>query len=170
MKTIGTYLLAASLCIFVWACGDDDETQATPDISIIQGEYITTIQHDVISTAYGFEEIDTSYVEDFFRTSVTMDGNNVTFRFPKGSRYELPDLSYEVRDVEKHEIRDDYYVYLTLRTTNEYRMKTAPNQMVSPAFRIFDDQPQNQYKVELYLFLRSQDPDSVYNVYVKGYK
>ncbi len=170
MKKIGVYILLGFCFLQMSACGDDDEQTSTPDLSIIQGSYDTEIQHDVISSASGLEVTDTSYLEDFSNTSVIFNANEVSFSFPKGGRYELPDLTYEVRDVVKWEIFDYYSVYLTLKTTSDYRMKASPNMVVQPAFIIYDDNPQNPYKVDLTLFLRSQDPDSVYNIWVVGNK
>lgn len=171
--------LSFLLFLLLMACASPEEPTkfnladiaSDPELSKIQGQYFVDLQHDVISISPGgFEEFDTTYlVEDYF-VDVSIVNNQVVFRFQDTGRYVLPELKYNVQRAEESKFYRFIDLHLRLMTTNEYRMKSTPNQVTGPAFRIFwnDGAFNNSDGEILSLFLRSQDPDSLYNIHLNG--
>ncbi|MBN3521359.1 hypothetical protein JYB62_15215 [Algoriphagus lutimaris] len=163
------YLLC---CALLLSCSNSDKVEIeprSPNISGIVGTYLGTLQHDVFKKNTGIYEVgDTTYKVDGFKTIVTYENQEVTLKFPISGDYILPELKYKVKRIEESFSLTD--VYIELFTTDEYRMRAKTNQVVFPAFRIWDGTGSinGSSGVELNIFLRSQDPDSVYNIIIQG--
>lgn len=165
------YLLFSFL---LFSCGDKEEEEPDiPDIAFIAGSYSGFLQHDVIRNNNSFEEIDTTFLVHDVLAKVSFNSQEqvVTMKFLNTGNYILPELKYSVRNIEQQDLFNLVDVHLELLTTDEYRRKASPNQIGGPAFRIWPKSTYNRFgQVELNIFLRSQDPDSVYNISVSGMK
>lgn len=167
-------LLFLIFLLFMSCTSSEEPEPVKPDISNISGIYFGGLQHDVISERQGlYEEIDTSLQVNDFQSIVSYESGLITFEFPKTGNYILPELKYEVNRIETSDLFGIIDVHLNLLTTQEFRMKATPNQVVLPVFRILSGdgsiRPSPGF-VEMTLFLRSNDPDSVYNIWVLGAK
>ncbi|SIO07407.1 hypothetical protein [Algoriphagus halophilus] len=162
------YLL---FCALLFSCTDKDEVEPdVPGIENIVGSYTGSLFHNVIKIN---ETFDTTYTVNGVRPVVAFNDQEqiVTIQILNTGRYVLPELKYKVRKIENLEPMKIVDVYLELLNTNEYRMKAIPNQIDTPVFRIWPKNNLNRRDLlQFEIFLRSQDPDSVYNISVIGVK
>lgn len=160
--------------VLILSCTDkDDEEPDDPGIAIIAGSYSGTLQHDVIRNTNSFEEIDTTFVVHDILAMVSFNDQEqlIIMKFLNTRSYTLPELKYSVRKIEQQDLFNWVDVHLELLTTDDYRRNANPSNFSSPAFRIWPKSSYNEFgQVELNIFLRSQDPDSVYNISVIGMK
>lgn len=163
--------LCLLFCALLFSCTDkDDEEPDVPGIENIVGSYTGSLFHNVIKNN---ETFDTTYTVNGVRPIVAFNDQEqiVTIQILNTGRYVLPELKYKVRKIENLEPMKIVDVYLDLLNTNEYRMKASPNQIDTPVFRIWPKNNLNRRDLlEFEIFLRSQDPDSVYNISVIGVK
>ncbi|SIO07420.1 hypothetical protein [Algoriphagus halophilus] len=166
--------LCLLFCALLFSCTDKDEVEPdVPGITNIAGSYTGSLFHDVIKNTNSFEEIDTTFLVHDVLTMVSFNNQEqvVTMRFQNTGIYTLPELKYSVRKIEQLDLLNIVEVHLELLTTDDYRRKANPSQISAPAFRIWPKNSLNRFEqIELNIFLRSQDPDSVYNISVIGMK
>ncbi len=154
------------LILILASCSENNPEPDPVPLSTLSGRYSGSIQHDVIVPgAGGLEEIDTTLFSGIIEAQVNVVEDELSVVVTGSDRYQIPELRYEIYKVEQGAFFNQSFVTLRLLSRNQYRERvreTDPLRNYSFTF--------NEMRSNMTLFLRSQDPDSVYNIWIQGEK